>query len=47
MPPEALIIHLKSAWEAAGLTNTYPRRTDWWDHLVLHCIEEYYKPDSE
>ncbi len=47
MPPEALLIHLKSAWDEAGLTRGYPRRRDWYDHLVMHCLDEYYKPAVE
>jgi hypothetical protein len=47
MPPEVLLIHLKTAWEEAGLTRGYPRRKDWYDHLVMHCLEEYYKPVAE
>ena len=47
MPPEALLIHLRTAWDEAGLTRRYPRRKDWYDHLVMHCLEEYYKPVVE
>lgn len=47
MPPEALLIHLRTAWDEAGLTRRYPRRKDWYDHLVMHCLEEYYKPVAE
>ncbi|MDQ6872421.1 MAG: hypothetical protein M3037_10485 [Gemmatimonadota bacterium] len=47
MPPEALLIHLKTAWDEAGLTRGYAHRKDWYDHLVMHCLEEYYKPVPE
>ncbi len=47
MPPEALLIHLKTAWDEAGLTSGYPRRRDWYDLLVMHCLDEYYNPAVE
>jgi hypothetical protein len=47
MPPEALLVHLKTAWDDAGLKRGYPHRKDWYDQLVMHCLEEYYKPVPE
>ncbi len=44
MPPEVLLVHLKTAWDEAGLNRAYPRRRDWYDHIVMHCLDEYYKP---
>ena len=47
MRPEALLIHLKAAWDVAGLTRGIAHRKDWYDHLVMHCLGEYYKPVPE
>jgi len=47
MPPEALLIHLKTAWAEAGLTTGSPRRNDWYDQVLRHCLEGYYKPVAE
>ncbi len=44
IPREALLTHIKAAWSDAALTRGYPSRSDWYDQLVMHCLEEYYKP---
>jgi hypothetical protein len=44
IPPEALLTHIKAAWSDAALTRGDPSRTDWYDQLVMHCLEEYYMP---
>ena len=47
IPPEALLTHIKAAWSDAALTRGDPSRTDWYDQLVMHCLEEYYMPLAE
>ena len=47
IPREALLTHIKAAWSDAALTRTYPTRSDWYDQLVMHCLDEYYKPVPE
>jgi len=44
IPPEALLTHIKAAWSDAALTRADPSRSDWYDQLVMHCLEEYYMP---
>jgi hypothetical protein len=44
IPPDALLTHIKAAWTDAALTRGYPSRSDWYDQLVMHCLEEYYMP---
>jgi hypothetical protein len=44
IPPEALLTRIKAAWTDAALTRGYPSRSDWYDQLVMHCLEEYYMP---
>jgi hypothetical protein len=44
IPPEALLTHIKAAWSDAALTRGFPSRIDWYDQLVMHCLEEYYMP---
>jgi len=44
IPPEALLTLIKAAWSDAALTRGYPSRADWYDQLVMHCLEEYYMP---
>jgi len=44
VPPEALLTLIKAAWSDAALSRGYPSRTDWYDQLVMHCLEEYYMP---
>ena len=44
IPREALLTHIKAAWSDAALTRTYPSRSDWYDQLVMYCLEEYYMP---
>ena len=44
IPPEALLTRIKAAWTDAALTRGYPSRSDWYDQLVMYCLEEYYMP---
>ena len=44
IPPEALLTRIKAAWSDAALARGYPSRSDWYDQLVMHCLEEYYMP---
>ena len=44
IPPDALLTHIKAAWTDAAPTRGDPSRTDWYDQLVMHCLEEYYMP---
>jgi hypothetical protein len=44
IPPGALLTRIKGAWSDAALTTGYPSRSDWYDQLVMHCLEEYYSP---
>jgi hypothetical protein len=44
IPPDALLTHIKAAWSDAALTRGDPSRTDWYDQLVMYCLEEYYMP---
>src|SRR2546423_9758655 len=44
IPPEALLTRIKAAWTDAALTRGSPSRSDWYRELVMHCLEEYYKP---
>ncbi len=44
IPAEALLTRIKAAWTDAALTRGYPSRTDWYDQLVMYCLEEYYMP---
>ena len=44
IPPGALLTRIKAAWSDAALTTGYPSRSDWYDQLVMHCLEEYYMP---
>jgi hypothetical protein len=44
IPSEALLTRIKAAWTDAALTRGYPSRSDWYDQLVMHCLEEYYMP---
>ena len=44
IPPDALLTHIKAAWSDAALTRGDPSRTDWYDQLVMHCLDEYYMP---
>jgi hypothetical protein len=44
IPSEALLTRIKAAWTDAALTRGYPSRSDWYDQLVMYCLEEYYMP---
>jgi hypothetical protein len=44
IPPEALLTRIKAAWTDAALTRGNPSRSDWYDQLVMYCLEEYYMP---
>jgi hypothetical protein len=44
IPSEALLTRIKAAWTDAALMRGYPSRSDWYDQLVMYCLEEYYMP---
>jgi hypothetical protein len=44
IPSEALLTCIKAAWSDAALTTGLPSRSDWYDQLVMLCLEEFYKP---
>jgi hypothetical protein len=47
IPPAALLTRIKGAWSDAALARGDTSRTDWYRQLVMHCLEEYYKPVAE
>ena len=47
IPPDAVLTRIKAAWTDAALTTGSPSRSDWYGQLVMHSLEEYYKPLAE
>ena len=47
IPPDAVLTRIKGAWSDAALARGDASRSEWYNQLVMHCLEEYYKPVVE
>ncbi len=47
LPPETVLIEMKTAWNVRHPIHLHTRRDTWYEQLVLHFLEEYFKPVPE